>query len=567
MLNRPSRTSWQAVALALLFLFGLRENSVWCQTRVVQTFPEAKHGKSKPLYGFVHNLPLVAADQGPEVEHQVRLLPLPRRGLNAPPAVSDLGVPGRRGDLDVVVLQPFSGVGWDRKYRTRVSPPDTNGSVGQDEYVQWVNQAYGIFDKKARDLKAVVDPGSGESLKTIWDGNLLWQGFGGKCEFSNDGDPVVLYDKLANRWLMSQFAYSKPAGPPYSQCVAVSSTSDPAGEYALYEFQFNNFNDYPKIGVWPDGYYATFNMFESPDGDFLGTKLCALERAKMLQGAAASIQCVNLYSPQYTGILPADFDGTVFSQPPISPAYFLGIDSNKLNLWKFFVDWTDSTKSHFDRTPSEIPTSPFEFPCVKQGYVVSCVPQPGDPSQPLEALGDRLMYRLAYRNLGSRESLVVNHTVEVGERTGIRWYEIENLRTTPSIRQQGTYAPDDGLFRWMGSIAMDKKGNLILEYSVSSKTVFPSVRYTGRRFDDPPGQMRNERTLVFGKGSQVNQTKELVTDRWGDYSSVSVDPSDDCTFWVTNQFQSQSGILDANGIHNTFDWSTSIGAIRFPDCQ
>jgi len=412
-----------------------------------------------------------------------------------------------------------------------------------------------------------VDPGSGESQKKIWDGNLLWQGFGGKCEFSNDGDPVVIYDKLANRWVMSQFAYSKPAGPPYSQCVAVSSTPDPAGEYALYEFQFNNFNDYPKIGVWPDGYYATFNMFEYPDGDFLGTKLCVFERAKMLQGASASIQCVNLYSPQYSGVLPADFDGTVSSQPPSqSPAYFAGIDSNKLNLWRFSVNWDDSTKSQFDRTPTEIPTAPFDFPCADQGYVASCVPQPGTPVQPLDALGDRLMYRLAYRNFGSRESLVVNHTVKAGNSTGIRWYEIDNPRAAPTIRQQGTYAPD-ALFRWMGSVAMDKMGDMILEYSVSSETVFPSVRYTGRRFDDPLGQMRNERTLVVGLGSQINEDKQEATDRWGDYSSVSVDPSDDCTFWITNQFQSQKGVQDSNGTRNTYDWSTSIGTIKFSGCQ
>jgi hypothetical protein len=567
-MNTFSRPSWRICCLLILFFFGLGRHCVWCQTRVVQTLGETKHGKSKPLSGFVKNPPHIAANKESKVEHRVRLLPIPKKLANAPPIIATSVSQGGVGDLDVVEVQQFKGVGFDRNYQPKVSPPDTNGSVGPNEYVQWVNQAYGIFDKKTRDLKVVVDQGSGKSLKTVWDGNVLWQGFGGKCEFSNDGDPVVVYDKLADRWVMSQFAYSKPAGPPYSQCVAVSSTPDPASEYFRYEFQFNNFNDYPKIGVWPDGYYAAFNMFEYPDGgDFLGTKLCVFERAKMLKGETASVQCVNLYSPQYAGILPADFDGTVFSQPPVSPAYFVGIDSDKLNIWKFFVDWNDSTKSVFDRTPIAIPTSPFEFPCAQNDYTISCIPQPGDPAQPLEALGDRLMYRLAYRSFGSRESLVVNHTVKVGERTGIRWYEIENLQTAPSIRQQGTYAPDDGLFRWMGSIAMDKKGDMILEYSVSSSAVFPSIRYTGRRFDDPLGQMRNERMLVAGKGSQINGTKGFMTDRWGDYSSVSVDPSDDCTFWVTNQFQAQPGIQDADGIHNTYDWSTSIGTLRFPDCK
>jgi hypothetical protein len=536
----------------------------YAQNQVVQRVTEAKHGKSKPLYALIQNRPFAATDnQVPEIENRVRLLPVPTKAKGAHATALALNTEAGIGSLDALTSRYFSGVGWDRNYRVKVSPPDTNGAVGTNDYVQWVNQAYGIFDKTTRNLKVVVDPGSGEKLQTIWNGSLIWQGFGGKCEFSNDGDPIVIFDKLANppRWVMSQFAHTKPSGAPYSQCIAVSTTSDPAGEYALYEFQFNNFNDYGKFGVWLDGYYGVFNMFEddTKNSDYLGTKVCSFDRSKMLQGTTASIQCVNLYQPQYSGILPADFDGTASSTPVDgSPELFVGLDSNKLNLWTFKVNWNDMTKSTFDRVPVEIPVASFDYPCVKEGYEYACISQPGSDTQRLEVLGDRLMYRLTYRNRGTRESLVLNHTVMVGTRTGIRWYEIDSPFNKPTVRQQGTFAPKDALFRWMGSIAVDKKGNMLLEYSVSGDKVYPSLRYTGRRNDDPVGQMRSERELVVGSGSQINQDERWATDRWGDYSSVVLDPVDDCTFWLTNQYQSKTG---------TYNWNTAIASVRFPNCQ
>jgi len=535
----------------------------YAQSQIVQTVPEARHGKSKPLSVLIQNRPLATAkNQAPETENRVRLLPVPTKTKAAHATALVLSPQGGNGDLGVIASKYFKGVGFDRNYSLKVAPPDTNGAVGASEYVQWVNQAYGIFDKATRDLKVVLDPGSGEKLKPILDGNAIWQGFGGKCEFSNDGDPIVMYDKLADppRWVMSQFAHSKPAGAPYSQCIAVSTTSDPAGDYALYEFQFNNFNDYGKFSVWLDGYYGVFNMFEDDTqySDYLGTKVCAFDRSKMLQGVAASIQCVNLYQPQYSAILPADFDGPVSSSPGHgSPELFVGLDSNKLNLWTFKVDWKDTSKSTFDRVPVEMPVASFDYPCVKEGYEYACIHQPGSDTQRLEVLGDRLMYRLAYRNFGTRESLVLNHTVMVGARTGVRWYEIDSPFNKPTVRQQGTFAPDDGLFRWMGSVGVDKKGNMLLEYSVSGDKVFPSWRYTGRLYDDPLGQMRSERELVVGSGSQINQDDRWATDRWGDYSSVVLDPVDDCTFWLTNQYLSKTG---------TYNWDTAITSVRFPNC-
>ncbi len=551
-LIRNARRLLPALLISLLSLQSL------AQEQIVHVLGAKKHDKSKPLSKMVRKRPTPAVE-GTVVEHRVRLLPLPHVKSPATKPSPEIVPQPSAGPLDAVVLSSFQGVGRGLGYITRSSPPDTNGSVGLGEYVQWVNQAYGIFDKTSGKLKPIQDLGTGHLETEILDGNQIWQGFGGKCEFSNDGDPIVIYDKIANRWVMSQFAYSKPPSPPYAQCIAVSSSADPAGEYSRYEYDFNNFNDYPKFGVWPDGYYAVFNMFEDESGDFLGTKVCAYERRKMLDGKDANMQCANLYNPQYSGILPADFDGTQSSLPPSnSPEYFLGIDANKLDLWKYTVDWDDLTKSEFDRTPVKIPVASFEFPCIQGNKAVSCIPQPNASTQQLDVLGDRLMYRLAYRNFGDHESLVVNHTVQVGGRTGVRWYELGGLAGTPTIVQQGTFAPEDGLFRWMGSIAMDKKGDMLLEYSVSGDSVFPSIRYTGRKRGDAPGAMRDEKTLMAGQGSQFSTKPNYATDRWGDYSSVSVDPGDDCTFWVTGQYLPST---------DTYRWSTVISSVKFPDCQ
>jgi hypothetical protein len=523
----------------------------------VQSFQASKHDKSKPLLKMVRRRP-EPAPPGKFVEHTVRHLPLPRKTYPTP--TPPITVQGGSGPLDMYQLPPFQGVGRGIGYITRSSPPDTNGSAGPLEFVQWVNNAYGIFDKKTGKLKPIKDPNTGHMETELLDGNQLWQGFGGKCEFSNDGDPIVLYDKLASRWVMAQFAYSKPAGPPYAECIAVSSSSDPAGQYARYEFDFNNFNDYPKFGVWPNGYYATFNMFENENGDFFGTKVCAFERAKMLAAAdRASMQCVNLYNPPYGGLLPADFDGLQSTAPSDqTPEVFVGLDANKLDLWRYHVDWDEPRKSTLDRNPVEIPVAPFDFPCQNGDKQISCIMQPGDSAQKLDSLGDRLMYRLAYRNFGSRESLVVNHTVKVGDHTGIRWYELSDLSGTPSVVQQGTFSPEDGLFRWIGSIAMDKKGNILLGYSASGSSVYPSIRFTGRLHEDALGTMRNESILMIGQGSQVSTVGQYVTDRWGDYSSVSLDPEDDCTFWFTSQYQTTT---------ETYRWNTAVFGMRFKDCQ
>ncbi len=425
----------------------------------------------------------------------------------------------------------FAGLGYGAYgFSVIAAPPDTEGTVGATQYVQWVNLSFAIFNKSTGALVYGPVPG-----------NTLWSGFGGGCQNNNDGDPIVQYDKAAQRWIFTQFSVSTT---PYLQCVAVSTTSDATGSYYRYSFQQPDFPDYPKLGVWPDAYYITFNMFSSA-GSFLGGRACAFDRSNMLVGAAATQICFQL-SNTYGGLLPADLDG---STPPPSgspnPLVAFGNDSASLDIWKFHVDFITPANSTF--VHSNIPVPAFVAACNGGG---TCIPQSGT-SQLLDSLADRLMYRLAYRNFGDHEALVVNHSVSAGSSVGVRWYELRNISGTPTLYQSGTYAPDSN-YRWMGSIAMDKFGDIALGYSVSSSSMHPAIRYTGRVPTDALGTLEAENTILNGAGSQTSGLS-----RWGDYSAMAVDPSDDCTFWYTNEY------LKING---SFNWSTQIASFRFPSC-
>ncbi|MBS1856851.1 MAG: hypothetical protein JST11_15895 [Acidobacteria bacterium] len=422
----------------------------------------------------------------------------------------------------------FAGVGLgDYGFTPNAAPPDTNGSVGATQYVQWVNESFAVFNKATHAL--VYGPAAG---------NTLWSGFGGGCQTNNDGDPVVLWDKAAQRWIMTQFSVSTT---PYLQCVAISQTSDATGAWYRYSFQMPNFNDYPKVGVWPDAYYMSFNMFNG--NSFAGGRACALDRNSMLNGAPATAQCFQL-STAYGGLLPSDLDGST-APPAGSPNYFLAFGNNVLQLWKFHVDWSNSANSTF-AGPTNIPVASFSPACGGG----TCIPQLGTTQQ-LDSLGDRLMFRLAYRNFGDHESLVVNHSVTAGSSVGVRWYEVRSPNGTPSVYQQGTFAPDSN-YRWMGSIAMDQVGNIALGYSLSNSGLYPAIAYTGRVPTDPLGTLESEAIIKSGGGSQLR-----TLSRWGDYSAMSIDPTDDCTFWYTNEYLKSSG---------TFNWSTYIGTFKFPGC-
>jgi hypothetical protein len=429
--------------------------------------------------------------------------------------------------------QGFSGP--QGAFTVQSAPPDTTGAVGATQYVQWVNLAFAVFDKS-----------TGAPVYGPVSGNTLFTGFGGACETSNDGDPVVLYDKLADRWVMMQFAV--PAGGPYFQCIAVSQTSDATGAYDRYAFQYTGFNDYPKAGVWPDAYYVTYNLF-TPN-TFGGAKVCAMDRAKMLAGQAATQQCVQL-STSYGGLLPSDLDGKILP-PAGAPNYVVNLGSSLLNLWKFHVDWATPANTSLTG-PVAVPVTAFAAACAGG----TCIPQAGT-TQKLDSLADRAMYRLAYRNYGTHESLVVNHAVKIGtgtrtSYTGTRWYELRNpSAAAPTVFQQSTYAPDKES-RWMGSIAMDKMGNVALGYSASSGSIKPALRFATRLKADALNTLSNETTIVQGDGAQTGKLS-----RWGDYSHMSIDPVDDCTFWYTSQY------LKANG---KFNWSTRIHSFKIAGCQ
>ncbi|HEX8996664.1 MAG TPA: hypothetical protein VF812_11585 [Ktedonobacterales bacterium] len=418
------------------------------------------------------------------------------------------------------------------------APPDTNGAVGPQDYVQTVNSDFAVFNKDTtRGAVGSVRYGP----VTI---NTLWNNFGGLCQTDNDGDPTVVYDQLANRWVISQFAVTGATSTWY-QCVAVSTTSDPTGTWYRYSFPYSNFPDYPKMGIWPDGYYETYNLFNSSN-TFVGAEACAFDRNSMLTGAAATQQCFTT-SSSYGGLLPANLDGS--TQPPAgSPNYIVGLDtSTSLAFWKFHVDWTTPSNSTFTG-PSSIAVASYTEAC--NGG--TCIPQAGTTQQ-LDSLADRVMYRLSYRNFGSYESLVVDHSVTSGSSSGMRWYEIRSPNATPTVYQQGTYAPDSN-YRWMGSIAQDQSGDMAIGFSVSSSSMNPGISYTGRLVTDALNTMpQGETSLIVGGGSQTGSNLS----RWGDYSSMTVDPSDGCTFWYTSEY------IPSNG---AFNWKTRIGAFKFASC-
>lgn len=435
-------------------------------------------------------------------------------------------------------LAPVAGLNFEGlgsgfpNFTVDVAPPDTNGAVGLTQYVQWVNLSFAVFDKT-----------SGATVLGPVNGNTLWANFGGGCETDNDGDPIVTYDKLANRWVFSQFVVNSQ---PFLQCVAVSTTPDATGTYNRYSFQYSNFDDYPKMGVWPDAYYETFNMF---NGIFVGADACAYDRNAMLNGQPATQICFQ-QANTVGSLLPADIDGRA-APPAGSPNYMITFDVNSLNLYKFHVDFATPANSTFTG-PVNIPVAPFTPFCPT---VHGCVPQPGGDGTMLDSLGDRLMYRLAYRNFGDHESLVVNHSVvadPINQNSGIRWYEIRNPNAaSPTVAQQSTFAPDPS-FRWMGSVAMDASGDLAVGYSVTSDTLLPSIAIAARQAFDPPGILQSETMIFAGTGVQTSQLT-----RWGDYSAMQVDPVDDCTFWYTTEYLKDSGL---------FNWNTRIANFKFPSC-
>jgi hypothetical protein len=477
-----------------------------------------KHDVSRPLAEMVAASPRPVG--GPNVEIEA---PRPTRQLPIGPGAAA----GRDAALQSTVLplvNTVPGLNFDGVGANGYAPPDTNGSVGTTQFFQITNVEFAIYDKTSGNI--LLGPAL---IHTVWDG------FGGDCDTNDGGDPIVLFDKAAQRWVVSQLS-----GSYTNWCMAVSTSSDATGTYYRYAFASgSNLDDYPKVGVWPDAYYRATNSFLNGQ-NFIGANACAVDRPLMLAGGAANEICFQ-QSASVASLLPSDVDGNT-APPSGEPNFFVELlDTSDLGLFQFHVDFTNPTNSTFTG-PTTIPVASFTEP--------SGVPQPSGGST-LDTLGDRLMFRLAYRNFGDHEALVVNHSVVAGSVVGARWYEIRSPNGTPTLFQQGTFSPDS-TYRWMGSVAQDQSGDIALGYSVSSSSVFPGVRYTGRLIGDPAGSMETEASIFEGSGVQNGGLS-----RWGDYSSMSVDPIDDCTFWYTNEYIASTG---------AFNWSTRIGSFKFASC-
>lgn len=472
-----------------------------------------------------------------------------RQSVASPPAASPTA--GRA--LDPVqqsrapaAAAPAALTSWDGlTNRDGAVPPDTEGDVGPHDYVQWVNTSFAIWAKNG-----TLRYGPAE-------GNTLWTGFGGVCETNNQGDPVVVYDRTADRWVFTQFGFAGTGSSgPYYMCMAVSTTGDPTGSYYRYAFQVNtgsgDFPDYPKVGVWPDGYYVTTNNFSG--NSFAGAGVYAFDRTKMLAGDTSASFVGYQLAGQYEGLLPASVTGP--TPPPTGAAgYFGAVDTssttstaNTFQIWRLHPDFATPASSTLTG-PVDLAVAPYTWWFCGSPTPTGCIAQPGT-HRTLDPLADRLMFRLQYRNFGDHETLIASHTVNVGsDRAGVRWYEIRSPGGTPTVAQQGTFAPADSISRWMGSAAMDANGDIALGYSASAaSTTYPSVLYTGRLAGDPPGTMTlGEGALATGAGSQTGIS------RWGDYSAMSIDPSDDLTFWYTQEYYSAT---------SSSGWSTRIGSFR-----
>ncbi len=428
----------------------------------------------------------------------------------------------------------------------RIVPPDTNGDVGLTHYVQTINLLMSVYNK-ATGVRTFGPVGV----------NSLWAGFGGICETNNDGDPTVLYDDAADRWVISQFAI----GVDGHQCVAVSTSNNPAGSYYRYDFVVSpgTFNDYPKMGVWPDGYYISANEF---DGSFTGAIAVVFERSRMLNGLSA--QMVK-FGPLACGttcffsLQPAHYEGGT-APPPGAPNTFSmsfddetwgpGTGSDGYRLWDFSVNWASPGSSTFNALPQ---VNAPEFDANLCNFSRGCIRQPS-PGERLDPLAQFTMYRTQYRNFGTHETLIVTHTTDVDgrDRAGVRWAELRDNGGGWVLHQTGTISPNTDS-RWLSSAAMDGDGNIAVGYSVSSRTTAPAIRYVTRNAADPLGTMGAEVTMQAGGGVQRSSSN-----RWGDYSSMSVDPSDDCTFWYTQEYYANNG---------SFDFKTRIGSFKVPGCN
>ena len=481
------------------------------------------------------------------------------------------------------------------------NPSDNTLAVGPNHIVQIVNSRTAIFTKQGKKFDT-----SGRVLYGPVETANFFKGFGGQCEATNNGDAVVRYDQVANRWLIVMPLFRRgpvrpdqpgewkdggiyespigrpnqpgaaaplfqpPAPPPappappgqrgrgnqpgpqgpYSMCYAISASDDPLGSYYRYEFLRPLFPDYPRPAIWRDGYYVP----TSTGDDVIQKHACVVERDKMLKGQPAREQCAIIDGVNFLNN--ADVDGKALP-PNGAPNVMMASGGTQLKkvfendgiyAWKFFVNWNDHTKTRVEG-PEKIAVAPYHYLC--DGQLTHCVPQPGTDRR-LDAQGDKIMSRVVYRKIGSREAVVATHSVNSSRGGGgVRWYEFTiDAKRGVTLHQYGTYAPD-GLFRWMASPAIDRFGNIAIGYSFGGPAHFAGQRFAARLANDPPGTMTlREAVLVEGEDVQAAM-------RWQDYTTTAIDPSDDCTIWYVGDYIKKGAA----------SYSSKIGAFRLPGCR
>jgi hypothetical protein len=508
---------------------------------------------------------------------------------------------GNRPPATVAASFDGLGVGFKGPQGTATlrNPSDNSLAVGPDHIFQIVNVRMAIYTKKGKKFSE-----TGKVLYGPVATNTVFKGFGGACESTNNGDAVVRYDQLANRWLIVMPTFRRaparsdqpkpgrdgepaqasvigqqnqpgaatplfvptpsatPAPPqprgqptppqaqgPYSMCYAVSTSSDPLGSYYRYEFLRALFPDYPRPAIWPDGYYTP----TSTGDEVIQKHACVAEREKMLKGEPASEQCVIIDGVNFLNN--ADLDG--HNLPPRgAPNIIMAtggtqlkhvLEDDQILVWKFHVDWQNPADTKIIG-PDKIKVAPYHYLC--GGQLTNCVTQP--ETARLDAQGDKIMARLVYRRIGNRESIVAVHSVNTSSGGGgVRWYEFRmNTDRTLALYQQGTFAPDN-FYRWMASPAIDKKGNIGIGYSFGGSPNYAGQRFAGRLTSDPRGQLTlKETVLVEGEAGQRVM-------RWEDYTQTAVDPSDDCTIWYVGDYLKK----------DETNYSSRIGGFRMPGCR
>ena len=502
------------------------------------TLAFAKTDKSKTIVtypsGFavsqrLSDLPIDESMFANQEMPEPRPVPLKPHGIVGPWQQEDAVLQKEIGPL----VSATPGVDFDGVGAQNFAPSDSNLAVGPNHIVETVNVRLAVYNK------------SGATLSGPTNITTFFAALGGNCA-SGASDPIVLYDRAADRWLISDIGYT--GSSPFLECVGVSKTNDPTGAYFLYAFSFgSNLNDYPKLGTWAtasnSAYLATYNIFQNAS-TFIGADLCGFDRTKMLAGNPGAAQLCKMTPNNDGSYLPSDMDGAT-SPTDGTPGLFITWNNNspgQLYLRKLTLNFGAGTASL--SSPASITVANFNVACG------SCVPQSGTTTT-LDTLGDRPMYRFAIRHFADHDRAVFSHAVANGSQVAVRWYELFDPAGAVTVNQQGTFAPDT-TYRWMSSIAEDQNMNIGLGYSASSSSINPAIRFTGRVPSDPLGTMETEASQLVGTGSQNGGLS-----RWGDYTAMQVDPSDDCTFWYVNQYEKVTG---------SFNWNTNIGSFAFTGC-